>query len=301
MDRGKIMAKKFRMVGIILIAVTIVILTSVIWNKYNTKNVNAISDMEEINTAEDNTENNAENNIAEGYQKSVYDTNQYQSYKQFTRFIYEFPPEALEYKGEISIDGTDYCQYGNEDIIVKVISPDTYFKKDMRGLVDYTVSYRNETFTFQDKIPQYPEDLIVYYVDINKDNTKDVIIKCTPYRGSNIAYYWMRAVNLIRMEEIEIFKADDFVRLTTDQSDTLNKMLEEDTKFQSLFPDYEWLGNYANTMVDCFGNIYYEVGMGKEISYGIGQLLLLFDYNKITRKYDLVDYEYIPEYVFIDR
>jgi hypothetical protein len=279
------MAKKFRIVIIILIAVIIVILTFFIRNKYNIENVNA------------------ENNIveAEDNQKSVYDTNQYQSYKQFIRLINEFPPEALEYKGEISIDDTDYYQYGNEDIKVKVISPDSYDEKNMQGAVDYIVSYRDKTFTFQENIPLHPEDVIIYYVDINKDSTKDVIIKGAPYSGTNSAYYWMRAVNLIYMEEIEIFKTTDSVRLTADQSDTLNKMLEEDMEFQSIFPDYEWMGSYANTLVDCFGNIYYEIGIGKEISYDIGYLLLLFDYHKITHKYDLVDYEYIPRYVSVDR
>ena len=170
----------------------------------------------------------------------------------------------------------------------------------MRGPVDYIVSYRDRTFTFQENIPLHPEDVVIYYVDINKDNTKDVIIKGEPYSGSNVAYYWMRAVNLIYMEEIEVFKTTGDVRLTTEQSDTLNKMLEKDIKFQSIFPDYEWLGNRADTMVDYFGNIYYEIGLGKEVFYDLGQILLLFDYNKITRKYDLVDYEYIPRYVFVD-
>ena len=52
--------------------------------------------------------------------------------------------------------------------------------------------------------------------------------------------------------------------------------------------------------MDCFGNIYYEIGLGKEINHGIGHILLLFDYNEITLKYDLVDYVYIPQYVSVD-
>ena len=287
------MVKKHRITIIVVFVVIIVILTSFIWAKSNIKNVNVDENKVESSTTE--------NNMAEKNLKWVYDTNQYQSYKQFTRFIHEFPPEALEYIGIITIDDTEYYQYGNEDIKIEVISKDSYNEKKLKGPVDYTVSYRGRTFTFQEDIPQYPENIMIYYVDINKDSTKDIVIKGALYSGSNIAYYWMRAVNLIYMEELEVFKTDDLIRLTIEQSDTLNKMLEEDIKFQSIFPDYEWMGNYANIMVDCFGNIYYEIGLGKELSNDIGKILLLFDYNKMKHNYDLVDYEYIRNYVFVDR
>ena len=277
------MAKKHRVVIIFLIAVIIVISIFFVWNKYNIKKVTT------------------ENNMVANNQKWVYDTNQYQSYKQFTRFISEFSPETLENKEGISIDDTDYYQYGNEDINVKVISPDSYYEKNMQGPVDYIVTYRDKTFTFQEDIPLHPEDVIIYYVDINKDSIKDIIIKGAPYSGTNSAYYWMRAINLKLMKEIEVFKTTDTVRLTTEQSDTLNKMLEKDIKFQSIFPDYEWIGNYSNPLVDYFGNIYYEIGIGKELANDLGNVLLFFDYNKIKHKYDLVDYEYIPRYVYEDR
>lgn len=74
-------------------------------------------------------------------------------------------------------------------------------------------------------------------------------------------------------------------------------MLKEDAKFNDAFPDYEWLGNYANTLVDLYGNIYYELGIGKGISQDIGKILLLFDYNKLQHRFDIVDYLFIPNYV----
>lgn len=107
-------------------------------------------------------------------------------------------------------------------------------------------------------------------------------------------------VDLIYMEEIDIFKTenhDGTVRLTSDQKAALDNMLKEDIKFNETFSDYEWLGNYANTLVDCYGNIYYEIGLGKGTSTDIGKILLLFDYNKLTHRFDLVDYMYIPDYV----
>lgn len=275
------MVKRLRVVIIIIIAIIIGIALFFV----GSKNIKKAS---------------TKNNMAENSQKWVYDTNQYQSYKQFTRFISEFSPGVLENKGEISIDDIDYYLYGYEDITVKVISPDSYYEKNMQGPVNYIVTYQDKTFTFQENIPLHPEDVIIYYVDINKDNSKDIIIKGAPYSGTNSAYYWMRAVNLKYMEEIEVFKTTDSVRLTSEQSDTVNKMLENDIKFQSIFPDYEWMGNYSNPLVDYFGNIYYEIGIGKELVDDLGKILL-FDYNRITHKYDLVDYEYIPRYVFVEK
>jgi len=263
----------------------IIILSLFIWSKYKIKSVNT-----ESNKVEDNL-------------VWVYDTNQYQAYKQFTSLIGNFPPETLEYIGDISRDNADYHQYGNEDITVEVMTVHSYLEQNNQGPVkpvDYVVSYQGKTFTFQELPPAYATSVTIYYVDINKDDSKDLVIEGSPYSGTNSAYYWLRAVNLVDMEEIEVFEIADSIRLTTDQLDTLDKMLEKDMEFQRLFPDYEWLGNYAHFKVDCFGNIYYEIGLGKEINHGIGFILLLFDYNKTTLKYDLVDYVYMPDYVSVD-
>lgn len=151
---------------------------------------------------------------------SINETNQYQKYKQFARFIHEFPPEKLVYQGDIMKDGIIYYQYGNEDIKVEVISMDSYSQNNMRGTVDYTIFYRDKTFSFQEDVPQYPEDLIIYYVDINKDQTKDILLKGVPYSGTANAYYWLRAVDPIYMDEIKIFdneNHDGTVRLTDEQ------------------------------------------------------------------------------------
>lgn len=279
------MNKKIRILNIILIIAAIVVLSFFVWNKFNIKSVNDMS----------------ENNVVESFQKPVDDTNQYQSYKQFTRFIYKFPPETLEYIGESIADGIKYNQYGNEDVKIEVISMDSYSENHMQGSVDYTVFYRDRNFTFKENITPSSESLTIYYVDINKDSTKDIVLKGAPFSGTSINYYWMRAVNLIYMEEVDVFQTEGHVRLTSEQEETLDNMLKEDDRFNEVFPDYEWLGNYANTLVDCFGNIYYEIGLGKEVGHDIGKILLLFDYNKIINKYDLVDYDYMPRYVLVDK
>lgn len=279
---------------IILVATTIIILTFFTFNKHIVKSVKKENNVEYSDVTESKVMTNNEINKS---RKSVYDTNQYQSYKQFTRFIYEFPPEILEYIGEITVDGIKYNQYGDEDIKIEVISMDSYSENHMQGLVDYTVFFRDRTFSFKEKITPSSESLTIYYVDINKDNTKDIVLKGEPFSGTSINYYWMRTIDLIYMDEIEVFQKEGYVRLTSEQKETLDNMLKEDTKFNEVFPDYEWLGNYANTLIDCFGNIYYEIGLGKEITYDIGNILLLFDYNKITHKYNLVDYDYMPRYV----
>lgn len=111
----------------------------------------------------------------------IYDTNKYQAFKQFTRFINEFSPEDLEYLGETAIDGINYMRYGNEDITLQVISMDSYSDSNSGGPVEYTVTYRYKTFTFKEDVPDYPENLKVYYADINKDKIKDLVIKGAPH------------------------------------------------------------------------------------------------------------------------
>lgn len=54
--------------------------------------------------------------------------------------------------------------------------------------------------------------------------------------------------------------------------------------------------NYsAIAMVDMFGNVYYDLGIGKGLIQDLGNILVLFDYNEETRNFDVVDYVYMPK------
>lgn len=293
--------KKNNIKNIIFTAINIILLIVLLFSIWGTREIgNNIAKDNMIETDNDNVSSNIAGLTGEKQEVWVYDTSQYQAYKQFVKYIYDFPPENLDYQGKFVCDGLEYNQYGNEDIKIQVITMESYTQNHMQGKVDYKVIYRDKSYTFKEDLTQYPEGLVIYYVDINKDKTKDLIIKGEPNSGTSSAYYWMRAIDLIYMEEINIFENDNHdgtIRLTSDQIDTLNIMLEEDIEFNQTFPDFQWFGNYANTLVDYYGNIYYEVGLGKGIAHDIGKILILLDYNKLTKKYDPVDYIYMPNYV----
>lgn len=162
---------------------------------------------------------------------------------------------------------------------------------------DYTINYKNDTYVFRQDKPRYPEAIRIYNVDINKDSKNDIIIIGAPYSGTNNLYYWMHALDLSTMQEIPAFSSEERF-ITVEQEEQLRQLLSEDKEFQTLFSDMEGLNYSSVPMVDMFGNLYYDLGIGKDLMHYLGNVLVLFDYNKETKVFDVVDYVYMPNYIY---
>lgn len=217
-------------------------------------------------------------------------------YKRFSTLIENSEPEKFEYIGEITLDDALYYQYHLSGITL--LAENTSNNLDNYFDANYKLLYNDSVLPFTNQAPNHPESISIYYVDINEDNEKDVVIIGEPYSGTNSAYYWFKSFDITSLNEINVFRTDkeSVIYLTDEQNDNLLKMLSCDKDFLDLFPDFEWFGNYAHMMVDSLGKIYYEIGLGKDLFTPIGRILVLFDFNKEAGCYDVVDYIYIRHY-----
>lgn len=225
---------------------------------------------------------------------SVYETAEYQIYKQFSQLISNSHPEQMEYLGEVTVDDVYYYQYKIEDITLSVMSPTN---KKIEYEVEYIISYKDNKLTFQNLYPRFPEDVSFYYVDINKDQKKDIVAIGSPHSGTNNTYYWLYAIDLTIMDEIPVIELKEQF-ITSLQNEQLKNMLDNDKLFQSIFPDMERMDYVTIPYVDFSGNIYYKLGIGKDLTHTLGEIIVLLNYNKETRNFDVVDYIYMPDYIF---
>lgn len=226
--------------------------------------------------------------------QDVYDTNEFSIYKQFKQLARDCSPEELKYQGEVSINNNLYYEYKLDEITLHAMN--TNNKEELlQG--DYTINYKNDTYVFRQDKPRYPEAIRIYNVDINKDSKNDIIIIGAPYSGTNNLYYWMHALDLSTMQEIPAFSSEERF-ITVEQEEQLRQLLSEDKEFQTLFSDMEGLNYSSVPMVDMFGNLYYDLGIGKDLMHYLGNVLVLFDYNKETKVFDVVDYVYMPNYIY---
>ena len=225
--------------------------------------------------------------------QDTYETNQYQVFKQFRDLLYNCEPDQIVYQRDTVINDLLYHQYGNEDITINVISMDNNTESTIG---DYNIIYNNKEVTMSEDIPQNIESISIYYVDINKDLKKDVVLIGEPYSGSNNTYYWIHIVDLASMQEIPAFSSEKRY-LTIDQEEQLKILLSEDEKFNETFQDLEGMDYSSRPVIDVFGNVYYNLGLGKGKNEDIGEIIVLFSYNIDTNKFDVVDYVYMPKQI----
>lgn len=218
------------------------------------------------------------------------ETKHAQIYNQFYMLVANSKPEQLEYQGEITIHNKSYYEYCLNDVTVQVLNSNNE-ELNIDYIADYNVLYEGNVFTFSGDVPQYPINLTVLYVDINKDKRKDIVVIGEPYTGSNNTKYSFRAIDLTIMDEIEVFSVEDrYLRKL--QEEQLLDMLSKDKEFQTIFADMDGI-NYASIpYIDEFENLYYKLAIGKGLIESTGEILVLFDYNEDTKNFDVIDYIY---------
>lgn len=218
----------------------------------------------------------------------VYETNQYQVYKQMKLLI----ANSDGANATLVIEGTDGHSESwileIEDIKVKVQTGENC-------MVECTILIdEKEVHSFQINGGSDMVGLKVEYVDITKDGSRDVVIIGEPPHGTRAGSYWLFAYDKKNDCNIEVF--EDGNKLTDLQMSQLDECCDEE--FFKLFPNY--VGADLATgehFVDEFGNLYYEIAIWDESGKNMGNMIIFFTYDKKEKRFDVADMIYMPRYV----
>ncbi len=217
----------------------------------------------------------------------VYETNQYQVYRQVASLIANSEGEtaALVMEG---IDGqSGVWIFESADNSVKAQTGENF-------MTEYTILVdKKEVHSFQMPSVDYMIGVKMMYVDITKDRSRDVVIIGEPPRGTRTGSYWLYAYDKKNDCNIEVFENGN--SLTDVQASQLNDFYNEE--FYELFPDFAYT-ECVRQFVDEFGNLYYDIAIWDENDICLGDMMIFLTYNKEEKRFDVTDMIYMPWYVW---
>ena len=219
----------------------------------------------------------------------VYETNQYQAYKQMKSLIENSDVQNASLVKEGMEEGREFQLYEIENVSVKAQIAEDFTSKytiliDKKEINDFQISSGGELRRIK-----------VSYVDITEDSEKDVVIVGEPPRGTRAGSHWIYAYDIKNDCCIEIF--ENGKKLTDLQISQLEELLSKE--FYELFPNFMGADvTFGEQHVDKFGNIYYEIAIFEEDNKNTGNMIIFFTYNKEMKRFDVTDMMYMPFYVF---
>lgn len=221
---------------------------------------------------------------------SVYDTNQYQLYKQVFSLIVKSDRRNAHFIEEVDQGNTKYWKYGIDDIIVKVEVIDDLKAK-------YTILKKEEelhSFIIADQ--GNPIGITISYVDITKDGNNDIVVIGEPPGGTLPNPRWIYVYDIKNATKIDVF--NDMGGLTEEQRTQLGGLLDEE--FNKLFPKYNIANNTGgHPYTDEDGNLYYYTGIFGESDFeDLGGMIILFVYDSENGTFNVSDFLHIPNYVY---
>lgn len=188
--------------------------------------------------------------------------------------------------GEEEITGKKYWTYKNDEITVMIEHTEEVFteyqfyagnellcKKDLR--------YDSRDFSKNE----------LYYIDINQDGSKDLILKIDFSGGTDNDYHWMEAYDLKNMKKINLFSEENYL-LTKEQEEQLETLLKDNVDFQKKVGRFEYYGPYVDPYVDASGNVYLYLSIAKEPQIYPAEICVYLKYCAEKDVFEVHGYDY---------
>lgn len=196
----------------------------------------------------------------------------------------------------------------DDEIAVEIYGADISIKVELieELRAKYTIYKNNEEVdSFEAFLYASPPDMFALYVDINKDETRDVVIIGSKNGGGFESTPWTYAYDVKNREQIHVFDVKDGMSdgcLTEKQMEQVKTILNEEEKLQKLLSESQIsiddsgvLGGIP--MVDVCGNVYFDLPIwGTRYHSDVyGRALLILTYNADTKEFDVCDIVYFAK------
>lgn len=189
----------------------------------------------------------------------------------------------------------------DDEIAAEVYGADISIKVELieELRAKYTIYKNNEEMdSFEAFLYASPPDMFALYVDINKDEIRDVVIIGSKNSGGFEPAPWTYAYDVKNREQIHVFDVKDGMSdgcLTENQMTQVKSILDGKEKLQELLSESkiviggDVLGGIP--MVDVCGNVYFDLPIWGTRYYAdvYGRALLLLNYNADTKEFDVCD------------
>ena len=230
----------------------------------------------------------AECDVEETERVWVYETNQYQAYRQMQLLIANSDDQNASLVTEGIGEGSEFWVFEIEDVSVKTQTEENFITK-------YTILIDGKDVnSFQISNGGDPNGIEVSYVDITKDGERDVVIVGEPPHGTRTGSYWLYAYDIKNDCCIEVFENSN--KLTDVQISQIEGLLNEE--FYECFPNFKGVEATSGVQhIDELGNVYYEMAIFEEYYKSTGRMMIFFTYNREMKRFDATDMMYMPLYV----
>ena len=220
----------------------------------------------------------------------VYDTNQYQIFRRLHSY-------SMDYMGYANVVKTENeNEYFCESEFINVIAKDDFQNTGITTYQIYLDGAKIHQFTKEDVFTY----LSIHYVDVTSDGNKDVILVGGPNRGTNVGPHWMYVYDVQNDRTIDIF--DKSGSLTNEQLKAIETYLDDE--FYETFPEFvdiHYSRQWGRPCVDVYGRLYYWSAIaGEDPLMNIGDLGVMFSYDKDSESFFVSDVIYMPYYVEVE-
>lgn len=168
---------------------------------------------------------------------------------------------------------------------------------EQENSITYLFKVNDETvLNYKKEGVDYPQDIFVYYADINQDGCKDIILEGAAPRGTLAGPHWIYIYDLNNDCELRIFEEEG--SLTDELITGIDHLL--DSRFHKLFPevnltDCKYVGEL---FVDHYGNMYYITSLSEgdtiEKIHGVGEMIIFISYDAENELFFVENVLYMP-------
>ncbi len=192
----------------------------------------------------------------------------------------------------------------DDEIAVEIYGADISIKVELieELRAKYTIYENNEEVdSFEAFLYASPPNMFALYVDINKDEIRDVVIIGSKNCGGFESTPWTYAYDVKNREQIHVFDVKAGMSdgcLTEKQMEQVKSILNEEENLQKLLSESKILigdGVLGGIpIVDVCGNVYFDLPIWGTRYHGdvYGRALLLLTYNADTKEFDVCDIVY---------
>ncbi len=245
------------------------------------------------NTQSENDEEVRETEVETEKEKEtamVYDTNQYQIFRR----LESFSMNSMEHAHIVETENEN--EYLCESEFINVIAKDDFQHTGITTYQIYLDGAKIHQFTKKDEFTY----LSIQYVDVTRDGNKDVILVGGPDKGRLMGPDWIYVYDVQNDRTIDIF--DESGSLTDEQLKAIETYLDDE--FYETFPqfvDIKYSKLWGDPCVDGDGNLYYWSAIaGENWLISIGELGVMFFYDKDSESFFVSDVIYMPYYVEVE-
>lgn len=211
------------------------------------------------------------------------------TYTRLQQTLASLKEDVVPYIGEEEIEGKYYWKYGNDEVtmMIEFEYTDEMFAEYQFCIEDELVYKENLRYDCR----HFSRNEL-YYVDINNDWSKDLVLKIDISGGTDYAYHWREAYDLKNEKKINLFSDEDYL-LTSEQKEQLDTMLSNDKEFQNIVGDFAYYGPYVNPFVDASGRVYLYLSVAKEPQNYPVEVCAFLEYNREKAVFEVQGYDYI--------